>query len=114
MLPDGRTETSEQGSGSVLGVEAAWAATTLSTPMSNGVVLGEGNGVLTTVDGEVVVVRKIGIGWSTGKGRKATRRGIFIHTTQSQKLAQLNRVIGMYEFESNETGDWTAKIWEWK
>ena len=82
--------------------------------MSNGVVLGEGNGILTTVDGDLVMVRKIGIGWSTGKGRKASRRGIFIHATKSQKLVRLNRVLGTYEFESNEAGDWAAKIWEWK
>ena len=114
VLPDGRTETSEQGAGSILGVEATWLATTVSTPMPNGVVMGEGDGIITTIDGGVVVVRKSGIGWSTGKGRKASRRGVFFHATQSQKLARLNRVVGMYEFESNEEGDWTAKIWEWK
>ena len=113
VLSDGRTETSEQGSGSVLGVEAAWVATTLSTPMPNGVVLGEGNGIITTVEGDMVMVHKIGIGWSTGKGRKASRRGAFFHTTQSQKFGRLNKVVGMYEFESDEQGNWTAKIWEW-
>jgi len=34
--------------------------------------------------------------------------------TQSQKLASLNRVIGMWEFESEENGDWHVKVWEWK
>jgi hypothetical protein len=114
VLPGGRTETSEQGSGNVLGAEATWLATTISTPMHNGIVQGEGNGILTTVDGEVVMIRKSGIGWSTGKGWKASRRGVFFHATQSQKLARLNRVVGMYEFESSEEGDWMAKIWEWK
>ena len=97
----------------MLGIEATWVATTLSTPRSNGVVMGEGNGILTTVDSDVVMVRKIGIGWLTGKGRKASRRGVFFHTTQSQKFGRLNRVVGMYEFESDEQGNWTAKIWEW-
>jgi hypothetical protein len=114
VLPGGRTETSEHGSGSVLGTEATWLATTVSTPMPNGVVMGEGDGIITTIDGDVIMVRKSGIGWLTGKGRKASRRGVFFHVTQSQKLARLNRVVGMYEFESNEEGDWTAKIWEWK
>ena len=113
VLPDGRTKTSEQGVGSVLGVEATWLATTISTPMPNGVILGEGEGIITTVDEETVKVRKSGIGWSTGKGRKASRRGVFFHMTQSQKLGRLNRVVGMYEFESDEEGNWTAKIWEW-
>lgn len=114
VLPDGRVETSEQGSGSVLGVKATWVATTVSSPMPDGVVMGEGNGIITTVDGEVVTIRKIGIGWPTGRGRKATRRGVFFHMTQSQKFERLNRMVGMYEFESDEEGNWTAKIWEWK
>jgi hypothetical protein len=113
-LPDGKVETSEQGSGSVLGVKAAWVATTVSSPMPNGVILGEGNGLITTADGEIIAVRKIGIGWPTGGGRKASRRGVFFHTTRSQRFERLNRTVGMYEFESDEEGNWTAKIWEWK
>jgi hypothetical protein len=114
VLPDGKVETSEQGSGSVLRVKATWVATTVSSPMPNGVILGEGNGMITTADGEVVTVRKIGIGWSTGGGRKVSRRGVFFLTTQSQRFERLNRTVGMYEFESDEEGNWTAKIWEWK
>ncbi len=67
--------------------------------MPNGIVMGEGNGVITTVDGDVVMVKKSGIGWPTGKGRRASRRGVFFHTTQSQRLSRLNKVVGMYEFE---------------
>lgn len=69
--------------------------------MLNGVLKGEGDALVTTMDGEVVMIRKSGIGWSTGRGRKASKRGVFFHTTQSQKLARLNRVVGMYEYESD-------------
>ena len=62
VLSDGRTETSEQESGIILGMEATWLASTISTQMSNIVILGEGNSIITTIDGEVVMVRKIGIG----------------------------------------------------
>jgi len=114
VLSGGKIETSEQGLGSILGTEATWLATSVSTPMSNGILMGEGDALVTTKDGEVVMIRKIGIGWSTGRGRKANRRGVFFHMTQSQKLASLNRVIGMWEFESEENGDWHVKVWEWK
>jgi hypothetical protein len=113
-LPDGKVKTSEQGSGSILGAKATWVATTVSSPMPNGVIMGEGNGIITTMDGEVVSVRKIGIGWSTGRGRKASRRGAFFFTTKSKKFEHLNRIVGMYEFESDVEGNWAAKIWEWK
>ena len=71
VLPEGRVEASEQGSGSILGVEATILATAVSTPMQGGVALGEGDALVTMVEGEVVRIRKIGIGWSTGRGREA-------------------------------------------
>lgn len=112
VLSEGKVEASEQGSGSILGMKATILTTAVSTPMPNGVLMGKGDALVTTVDGEVVMIRKSGIGWSTGEGRKASKRGVFFHLTQSQKLARLNKVVGMYEYESNEKGEWTAKIWE--
>jgi hypothetical protein len=114
ILPEGKRETSEEASGSILGMEAKWLATSVSTPMSNGLVMSEGEAIVTTIDGETVIIKKSGIGWSTGAGRKASRRGVFFHTTESEKLARLNRVVGVWEFESDENGDWHVKIWEWK
>lgn len=89
VLSEGRVEASEQGSGTILGIEATIMAAAVSTPMPNGIVTGEGDALVTTVDGEVVMIRKSGIGWSTGKGRKASKRGVFFHLTQSQRLARL-------------------------
>ena len=114
ILSGGKVETSEQASGNILGNLATWLATSTSTPMVNGVVMAEGEALVTTEDGEVVMIKKSGIGWSTGKGRKATRRGVFFHATKSQKLARLNKVVGVWEFESEENGNWHVKIWEWK
>jgi hypothetical protein len=111
---EGKVEISEQASGNILGTEAKWLATTISTNMPNGVIMGEGNAIVTTVDGEFVLIKKSGIGWSTGRGRKARRRGVFFHSTQSQKLARLNKMVGVWEFESEENGNWQVKIWEWK
>ncbi len=114
VLPEGEVETSELGSGTILEIEATWLATSISKPMLNGVVVGKGDALVTTEDGEVVMIKKSGIGWSTGKGREASRRGVFFHNTQSQKLGRLNKTVGIWEFESEENGDWHVKIWEWK
>jgi hypothetical protein len=51
--------------------------------MSNGVVMAEGEAMVSTNDGDVVMIKKRGIDWSTGKGRMASRRGVFFHMTQS-------------------------------
>lgn len=114
VLSEGKLEVSEQASGTVLGVEATWIATSTSTPLPNGVVMSEGEAIITTIEGEIVLVKKSGIGWSTGKGRKASRRGVFFHNTQAQRLSRLNKVVGVWEFESEENGDWHVKVWEWK
>jgi hypothetical protein len=114
VLSDGKIETSEEGSGKILGVDASWSATAVSKRMQSGVVMAEGDGVVTTVDGEVVLIRKIGIGRASGAGWKASRRGVFFHTTQSPKLIQLNSVVGVWEFESEEDGNWHVVVWEWK
>lgn len=114
VLTQGKMEISEQASGRFLGAEAKWVATSTSTPMPNGVVMSEGEALVTTADGDTVKIKKSGIGWSTGKGRSASRRGVFFHSTQSKKLARLNRVVGVWEFESEENGDWHVKVWEWK
>lgn len=74
MFSEGKLEASEQGSGSILRVEASILANAVSTPMPNEVAMGEGDALITTIDGDVVMVRKSGIGWSTGKGRKASKK----------------------------------------
>ncbi|HLN46579.1 MAG TPA: hypothetical protein VK209_12810 [Candidatus Sulfotelmatobacter sp.] len=114
ILPEGKKETSEQASGNILGIEATWLATSISTPMPDGIIMSDGNAIVTTKDNEVVMIKKSGIGWSTGNGQKSSRRGVFFHMTQSQKLACLNRIVGVWEFESEEDGNWHVEIWEWK
>lgn len=114
ILSEGKMEVSEQASGTVLGVEATWIATSTSVQKANGVVISEGEALITTTDGEIVMVKKSGIGWFTGKGRKASRRGVFFHNTQAQRLSSLNKMVGVWEFESEENGDWHVKVWEWK
>jgi len=114
VLSEGKVETSDQGSGKILGIEATIMDTGVGTPMPNGVLMGEANGIINTVDGEAVMIKISGIGWSTGKGWKVSYRGASFHMTQSQKLARLNKVVGVFEYESDENGNWQVKIWEWK
>jgi hypothetical protein len=54
------------------------------------------------------------IGVADGKGRAASFREATYYNTQSQKIARLNKVIGISEFETTESGDWVLKIWEGK
>jgi hypothetical protein len=113
VLPDGKSELSQQGAGKILGIEASIATTGVITPMPNGVLMAEANGLTTTMDGDVVMVKIDGMGWSTGKGWKSSMRGASYQMTQSQKLARLNKVVIVWELDSDENGDWTLQLWEW-
>ena len=114
VLSDGKLEISQQGTGKILGIEASMVTTGTATPMPNGVMMVEANGLLTAMAGDVAMVKIDGIGWPTGKGWKTTYRGASYTLTQSQKLARLNKIVGIWELESDENGNWTLKIWEWK
>ncbi len=114
VLSDGKIESTDQGTGKILGVDASSVWTGVLTPMPNGVVMGEGNGLITTMDGDTVLLKISGIGWSTGKGWKGTYRGVLYQITESQKLMSLNKVVSVYEYDADENGDFKIKFWEWK
>src|SRR3990170_8534617 len=90
VLPDGKIETTAQGTGKILGVDAFLLSTSVGT-MANGIFMGESNSVFTTMDGETVISKGIAIGYPSGDG--GSTRAASIHTTQSQKLARLNKVV---------------------
>ncbi len=111
VLPDGKIETTAQGTGKILGVDAFVLATSVGT-MTNGVFTGESNSVFTTMEGETVISKGIAVGYPSGNG--GSTRAASIHTTQSKKLERLNKIVGMQEYETDMQDNFTGKIWEWK
>ena len=57
----------------------------------------EGNGMVMTAEGDIVMLKINGIGWSTGKGLKSSFRGAAYLMTSSPKLASLNKTVGVWE-----------------
>jgi hypothetical protein len=49
----------------------------------------------------------------TGPGLAASWRGAIYYQTTSPRLARLNGIAGVYEFEVDENGKTTDKIYEW-
>jgi hypothetical protein len=111
VLPDGKIETSNQGMGKILGVNAFIMSTAVAT-MANGVFIGEVNSLITTMDGSTVMLKANAVSWQSEKG--GVTRSASIQTTQSEKFMRLNKVIGVHEYETDEVGNWKGKIWEWK
>ena len=80
-----------------------------------GVMYGEGQGVVTTKDGKGMATwTGQGIGRFTSPGKISFRGSLFFRASSGGKLSSLNNVIGVFEYEVNEEGNCFAKVWEWK
>ena len=114
FLADMKIEGSYAGTGKLLGKDASIMATAVFVLMPTGVNMIEGNGMEMTAEGESVMHKFDGIGLSTGKGWKSSNRGAVYFMTSSPKLLSLNKTVGVWEWESDENGDFTVKVWAWK
>ncbi len=108
-----RMEVSFQASGRLLGVDTTDTGTYWSVLRAGGSLYGEGQGIIMTKDGETASWVGQGRGKVQGGGRVSWRGSIYYETT-SQKLARLNGMAAIFEYEVDENGNTNAKIWEWK
>ena len=98
-------------------IDITHMATFWTIPRGNGVLHGEGQGVITTKDGSGEMATELGrgIGKITDGGKKVQFRGsFFFRASSTGKLAFLNNIVGIFEYEGDEAGNTSEKIWEWK
>jgi hypothetical protein len=67
-----------------------------------------------TQDGEMGTWAGTGVGRFTGPGGAVSFRGAVYYQIASQKLARLNSVAVMYEWEIDQDGNGRVGLWEWK
>jgi len=108
-----KIEVSFEDVGTLLGVPGMNIGTYVSWPKPNGSLHGSGEGVFATADGEMVTWRGMGVGRFASAGA-VSYRGVLSYSTGSQKLARLNTIAGVFEFEVDVNGNTNSKIWEWK
>ena len=111
VLPDGKMETSGEGAGKILGIDAMIMFTNIVT-MTGGIFMGETNAVIMTATGDVIKMKSIDIAYHSGNG--GSSRAGSIQMTDSPKFARLNKVIGLHEYETDMNNNFVGKIWEWK
>jgi hypothetical protein len=105
-------EVSFEDSTKMLGVEGMNIGTYASSNRPDGTMEGQGQGVFASQEG---IVTWKGIG--TGKllaGGAVSYRGALTYSTASPKLARLNSIAGVFEFEVDANGNTQTKVWEWK
>ncbi|MEK7750950.1 MAG: hypothetical protein AAB654_03465 [Acidobacteriota bacterium] len=108
-----KVEVSFEDRGTLLGIEGFGIGTYTSTSRPDGTMYGEGQGVFMTMDGEGATWKGSGVGKFVGGGA-VSYRGALYYSTASQKLARLNAVACVFEFEVDTEGNTHSNIWEWK
>jgi hypothetical protein len=108
-----RVEVSLETSGTLLGIEVTEIVTYSSEVRPDGSLYGEGQGVAITKDGETATWKGQGVGKFVGAGA-VSYRGAVYYITASPKLARLNTVAAVFEFDADANGNTHGKLWEWK
>ena len=117
VLPEGDgvhpvVEVSFQAAGQFLGADANDVGTYRSVARPDGSLFGQGQGVVMTDDGGRIAWKGEGVGKFTGPGSVSWRGAIYFQT-ESQKFARLNGVAGVFEYEADQDGNTTSKLYEW-
>jgi hypothetical protein len=91
-----------------------WTYCTEQRP--DGVQYGQGIGVMMTKDGtgEVVCISGQGVGKMMDSGILRYVGANFYSTSSTGKLAFLNNLVGLFEYDVDGSGNNSVKVWEWK
>ena len=99
-----KVEVTFEDTGKMLGIGVNGFGTYSSQVRPDGTIYGEGEGAYTTADGELLAWKGSGLG-RFKEGGAVSYRGILYYRTNSQKLARLNTVTGVFEYEASASGE---------
>jgi hypothetical protein len=108
-----KMEVTFEARGTFVGIDASGVGTYWTVVQANGALYGEGEGLITTDQGDLVQWTGTGRGRLTKQGGASFRGAIYFRTA-SAKLGHVNEVAGVYEHETDRDGNVTTKTWEWK
>ncbi len=107
-------EVSFRGQGALLEVPITDLGTYLQTVTPNGMIHGDDSHVvMLTEDGEAAKWWGFGIGKPTGPGFTSSWGVAGTFETTSSKLAKLDSMATVVEYEVGENGEYRWKMWEW-
>jgi hypothetical protein len=108
-----KVEVSFEETGTLGGVKGMTIGTYVSQPKPDNSLHGFGRGAFLSFEGDSVMWEAIGIGQFL-EGGAVRYTGALSYTTASPKLAHLNKVAGVFEYEVDAAGNSRSKAWEWK
>jgi hypothetical protein len=111
--PTFKVEVSFEETTKIMGVDGMDIGTYVSYQKPDGSLHGTGEGVIATMEGEIVTWTGIGVG-KLAAGGAVSYRGCLSFSTKSAKLARLNSTAAVFEFDVDASGNTASKMWEWK
>jgi len=111
-----KIETTFSSNAKFKGIDTVNMVTYWTVPRPGGMLYGEAKGVVMSKDvsGEVVTFTAYAGGRFTSLGRARFHGSVYYRTTSTGKLAFLNNLVGLFEHDSDEQGNASSKVWEWK
>ncbi len=114
--PSAKVELSYSGSGYMQGignVTETW--TFVNTHLSNNITQGIGKGVIMTDDGNgVATATELGRGFHMSPESIVYPAARVFSTDSNGKLAFLNELVGVTQWEVDSLGNYNVKMWQWK
>jgi hypothetical protein len=108
-----RTETTQRGTGTLLGVPYQVMTTYQSELRADGTIYGQGRGIYMGKGGEVASWTGSGVGTPSKSGGVSFRGAIYIYST-APKWQRVNGVAGIFEYEVDADDNYKAELFEWK
>jgi hypothetical protein len=111
--PGPKIEITFEANATLFGLEVRDLGTYRSTVQPNGALYGEGQGIMTSAQGDMVQWVGAGRGRFTDQGGVSFRGAVYYQTT-SERLQRLNGVAIVYEHDSDGDGNIVTRYWEWQ
>jgi len=109
--PTFKVEVSFEETTKLLGVDGMNMGTYTAITKPDGSLEGVGEGVFASLDGEFVTWRGMGVGRFVEAGA-VHYSGVLSYSTTSTKLAKLNSIAAVFDFDVDATGKTRSKVYD--
>lgn len=106
-----KMETTQQLTGTLLGVEASETCTYSSVMRPDGTLFGEGLAIVMSNNGDIATWVANGVG-TVGKDGATTFRGALYYQTSSVNWSRLNSVAAIFDYRVEADGACSYTLWE--
>jgi hypothetical protein len=108
-----KIESTFSAEGTYRSIDITDLGTYWTIPRTGGALYGQGQGLLTTTDGQFVTWTAQGLGRFIAPRTIWFRGSTFYQTDSTGSIAFINNLMAVFEYEVNAVGNTSARNWEW-